>query len=71
MRLFSTAALSLALVATSGLIAPGAALAQKKGKEEAAAPRSRQSSRRARISSRSPSRCRICWAQRITTAPSA
>jgi hypothetical protein len=37
MRLFSTAALSLALVATSGLIAPGAALAQKKGKEEAAA----------------------------------
>jgi tetratricopeptide (TPR) repeat protein len=38
MRLFSTVALSLALVATGGLIAPGAALAQKKGKEEAAAP---------------------------------
>ena len=37
MRLFSTVALSLALVATSGLIVPGAALAQKKGKEDAAA----------------------------------
>ena len=37
MRLFSTAALSLALVATGGLFMPGAALAQKKGKEEAPA----------------------------------
>jgi len=44
MRLFSTAALSLALVAAGGLFMPGAALAQKKVKEEAAQPAKLQAS---------------------------
>src|SRR5690349_19644486 len=38
MRLFSTAALSLALAASAGLLMPAGALAQKKDEKAAAAP---------------------------------